>query len=77
MDFKILQETSSEDGSIRLILEIKEADLIYLGYILETMEGCCNYTTISKSPTQVKIDTNEDYITELIELLIILEDWHF
>ncbi len=77
MDFKILQETKLDDKSIRIIIETEESDLVYLGYILETMEGWCNYTTISKNPTRIAVDTNIDYLSDLKELLQLLKIWQF
>jgi len=43
LNFDIVAEEILEDRTNRIILRVAPEDLVYLGYILESFEGWCNY----------------------------------
>jgi len=75
MDFEIITENILNDRTKRVVLRVAPKDLLYLGYILESFEGWCNYTTIQKNEPFLQIDITPDYIEPAIELLQFLKSW--
>lgn len=75
MNFKIVEQTDLEDGSLRILLEMPQADLIYMGFILESFEGWCIYTTPRKKEPFLQLDIPRDFISNVEELLEYLKDW--
>ena len=77
MKFELISEEILEDNTKRVILSVESEDLVYLGFILESFEGWCNYTTIKKSKPYLQIDISPDYVNQMEELLNILKDWKY
>lgn len=75
MQFDVISSQRLDDGSRRLVVKIAFKELIYFGYILESFEGWCNYTTIDKQKQLVQIDISPDYLQETEKLLINLKKW--
>ena len=72
MKFRIINEEVLPDSTRRLRVEIDKKDLIYMGYILESWEGFCNYTTIYREKAYLQIDVMPDFYKVVKELLFFL-----
>ncbi|MEA3446534.1 MAG: hypothetical protein U9R19_17600 [Bacteroidota bacterium] len=44
------------DGTLRILLEVRKYELMYVGYLLESFEGFCNYTTPIRKKTIFQVD---------------------
>ena len=75
MDIKIIDEFELEDGCKRINIGISNRERIYLGYILESFEGWCNYTTPVKSRPIMQVDVAPDFIDDFMELFEFLVEW--
>ncbi|MBN2461621.1 MAG: hypothetical protein JXB60_08435 [Candidatus Cloacimonetes bacterium] len=64
IDIKILN-----DGTKRYTAEFAEKELVILGFILESMEGWCNYTTVKNHEILLQIDAAPDFHTEVDGLI--------
>ncbi|HEX37615.1 MAG TPA: DUF4911 domain-containing protein [Candidatus Cloacimonetes bacterium] len=58
-----------DGNSEELIVHVDKKDLQLLGYILETIEGMCYYSTIDKDDSQVKITYTVDYKLDIEKIL--------
>ncbi len=79
MDYsKMLYEhvTSEADVTVGCI-EVPREELIYLGYILESFEGWCNYTTPNKSEPFLQVDVTADYIDDFNKLILAISKWNY
>jgi len=61
MDFEIVSRTKIEGNSEELVLKTEKNNLQLLGYILETVEGMCHYTTIDKEEILLKVVYTLDF----------------
>ncbi len=77
MQFDIVSSQWLGDGSKRMVVKIAFKELIYFGYILESFEGWCNYTTIDKQNQLVQIDISPDFVEVMDKLLETLKNWRF
>lgn len=75
MKFSIAGRETLIDGTERLMLNVPKEELIYLGYILESFEGWCNYTTPNKNEPFLQIDAAPDYINDFNKLIQTLIEW--
>jgi hypothetical protein len=75
MNIKIIEQTELQDGTIRFNINLIEQERIYLGYILESFEGWCNYTTPVKSKPVLQVDVAPDYVNDFSKLYQFLEKW--
>ena len=65
-----VEETKLTDGSMRLLLDIEPHLFVTIGFILESMEGFCIYTTVRRDGKQfLQIDIPPDYISTMKRLL--------
>lgn len=77
MEFERVSSEILTDNTKRVILRVASEDLVYLGFILESFEGWCNYTTIKKKEPYLQIDISPDYIGSTEELLVYLKQWNY
>ena len=77
MNFRLMERIALSDGSLRYNISISGAELIFLGYILESFEGWCNYTTRKDNDNLLQIDVPADYRNSVEELLEYLHDWNY
>ena len=77
MKFSIADRKTLNDGTHRLKIEVPREELIYLGYILESFEGWCNYTTPNKREPFLQVDVTADYINDFNKLIIVLSKWNY
>ena len=74
MDFEIISRTKIEENSEELVLKTKKSNLQLLGYILETVEGMCHYTTIDKEETLFKVVYTLDFKEDVDQILQSLKE---
>ncbi|MDP8269614.1 MAG: DUF4911 domain-containing protein [Candidatus Tenebribacter davisii] len=77
MKFSVVNKEILLDGTERLMLTVPREELVYLGYILESFEGWCNYTTPNKSESLLQVDVAPDYRDDFIKLINILQNWNY
>ena len=77
MKFSIADRKTLSDNTQRLLLKLPREELIYLGYILESFEGWCNYTTPDKSKPFLQVDVTQEYIADFNKLIQALIDWNY
>ncbi len=69
-DFQITNETELADGSKELLLSIKAEQQVFLGYMLEALEGYCYHTITEIMGTKLlKITVVPDLYEDLISFL--------
>ena len=69
MDFQVKSKQELTDGTFRFQIGMKNRQLIKFGYILESLEGWCNYTTPEKTKPILQIDVAPDFIEDFDALL--------
>ena len=77
MKFSEAGRETLADGTERLMLNVPKEELIYLGYILESFEGLCNYTTPDKNEPFLQVDITPDYIDDFNKLIQALSEWNY
>jgi hypothetical protein len=75
MNITIKDKYTLPDGCTRINLEVTDKERIYLGFILESFEGWCNYTTPQKKQPVLQIDVVPDFWNAFMELLGFLKKW--
>jgi len=74
MDFEIVSRTKIEGNSEELVLKTEKNNLQLLGYILETVEGMCHYTTIDKEEILLKVVYTLDFKEDVARILQSLKE---
>lgn len=74
MDFEIVSRTKVEGNSEELILKTEKNNLQLLGYVLETIEGMCHYTTVDKEETLLKVVYTLDFKNDVDKILQSLKE---
>ena len=77
MKFSVADRETLADGTKRLMLNVPKEELIYLGYILESFEGWCNYTTPNKNEPFLQVDVTLNYIDDFNRLIKALSEWNY
>ncbi|MFC1898249.1 hypothetical protein ACFLYJ_01630 [Candidatus Cloacimonadota bacterium] len=75
MNIKIVDRIQLQDGTSRFNISVDDKERIYLGYILESFEGWCNYTTPAKSQPILQVDVAPDFVRNFHKLYEFLVDW--
>ena len=76
MNFKILDEKNLSDGSKRFIIDVDEAEKLYLGYFLESFENLCIYSSYKVQNKKVfYIDVPPDLINFTRKLFDFFKGW--
>ncbi len=74
--FHFVGEQQLSDGSLRLKLDIDPSLFVTVGFILESLEGCCIYTTVFEEKKQfLQVDIPPDYITTTKQLMDAIESY--
>ncbi len=71
MEIRELDRTVLPDGVVRFRFAMPSENFLYTGYILESLEGLCIYTTPEDNPDILQVDVVPDLIKEF--MLIITE----
>ena len=77
MKFSIADRKTMADGTERFKIKVPREELIYLGYILESFEGLCSYTTPNKNEPFLQVDVTSDYIVDFKKLIKALSEWNY
>lgn len=64
MDFQVESKQELNDGTLRFLIKMSKDKLIKFGYILESLEGWCNYTTPEKTRPILQVDVAPDFIKD-------------
>ncbi len=75
MKIEILDQTLLPDGCSRFNIGVSDKERIYLGYILESFEGWCSYTTLHKSQPALQLDVVPDFADDFLQLFKFLKEW--
>lgn len=68
MKLKIESKEILQDGVIRYQVKIPSSDFLYTGFLLESFEGVCAYTTSNKQEGILQIDVTADFAQEFTEI---------
>lgn len=77
MKFSVVGHETLHDGTERFLLEVPSKELVYLGYMLESFEGLCNYTTPKKDEPILQVDVTADYRSEFQHIIEALAEWEY
>ena len=69
MDIEVVSITKIQGNSEELVLKTEKKNLQLLGYILETVEGMCHYTTVDKEETLLKLVYTLDFKDDIDRIL--------
>lgn len=75
MNIKILEQKKLPDGCTRINISVDDKERIYLGFILESFEGWCNYTTPLRKKPVLQVDVVPDFLDDFMHLYNFLETW--
>jgi hypothetical protein len=75
MQINTLSEIILPDGVIRYQMEIPSASFLYVGFLLESFEGVCIYTTPDKKKNIMQIDVVPHYKEQFLQLLKALKEF--
>ncbi len=74
MEIKEFDRTVLPDGVVRFCFAMPSENFLYAGYILESLEGLCIYTTPENNPDIMQIDVVPDLIKEFMSILTELKN---
>ncbi len=75
MNFNIKSEVFLPDGTLRILLEVKKYELVYVVFLLESFEGFCNYTTPIRKAPILQVDVPQDFIDDVRRILTFMKAW--
>ena len=77
MQIDKISETIMDDEATELIVQTNSTDLQFLGFILESFEGYCNYTTIDKEKLLLKITIPKDFKKDVEKIIDHLRSYDY
>ncbi|MGC9337178.1 MAG: DUF4911 domain-containing protein [Candidatus Cloacimonadia bacterium] len=72
-----LEENILKDSAVELIIQSSSRDLQILCYILESFEGYCNYSTIDKQKSIIRIVCPKDFAPEVKKIISYLRNFSY
>ena len=72
-NFEVLKEFNTDDGDRVYHFKVPPAEMIYMGYLLESLEGWAYYTTIDIKESILHVEVIKDYVFEFEKLIFILK----
>ncbi|MEA3475889.1 MAG: DUF4911 domain-containing protein [Candidatus Cloacimonadota bacterium] len=75
MQIDIVSEKILDDEATELIVQTNSTDLQFIGFILESFEGYCNYTTIDKKKMLLRIIIPKNFKQDVEEIINYLKDY--
>ncbi len=69
MKIEEISRKEIEGNSEELIVRVDKNDLQLLGYVMETIEGMCYYSTVDREDSQVRISYTLDYKNDVDKIL--------
>jgi len=64
MKFEIICETVCDNGDKVYHLQVPPPEMIYIGYIIEGLEGYARHTIIDKENSILCVEVVKDYVEE-------------
>ena len=71
--FEVLSDTYNDNCDRIYQLKVPPAEMIYMGYLLESLEGWAYYTTIDIKESILHVEVIKDYVFEFEKLIFILK----
>jgi len=71
-NFKILSDSYNKNGDRIFQLKVPPHEMIYMGYLLESLEGWAYYTTIDIKESILHVEVIKDYVAEFDKLLEVI-----
>ncbi len=75
MRFRFIEQTQLHDGTHRFLLEVEPAELVMVGFLLESFDGLFNYTTIDDKNSLVQVDFLPDAYEDGKNMLEFMKEW--
>jgi hypothetical protein len=75
MQFEFIEESQLQDGTHRFILKVEPAELVMVGFLLESFDGLFNYTTIDDKNSLVQVDFLPDAYDDGKKMLEFMKEW--
>ncbi|MBP7563600.1 MAG: DUF4911 domain-containing protein [Candidatus Cloacimonetes bacterium] len=69
MKLNLLEKKENPDQSNSYYIQIPREEVIFMGLILESLEGWCSYTTLDKKESILLIEVIKDYKSDFERLL--------
>ena len=69
LNFKIIYESLNDNNDKIYHIQINPNEMIYIGYILESLEGWAFHTLLDKKENLLYVEVIKDYVNEFEELL--------
>ncbi|HOD54766.1 MAG TPA: DUF4911 domain-containing protein [Candidatus Cloacimonadota bacterium] len=69
MKLNLLEKKENPDQSNSYYIQIPREEVIFMGLILESLEGWCSYTTLDKKKSILLIEVIKDYKSDFERLL--------
>lgn len=69
MNIVELDRKELADGVLRINFKLSSADFLYMGYLLESMEGLCTYTTPEGRRGVMQVDVVPDFAKDFEAIL--------
>ena len=70
LSFHILSKTTTDVGDHEYLIKIKPEEMIYMGYIIESLEGWAFHTVIDKDENILYISVLKGYTADFEKLLV-------
>lgn len=69
MKFQIQEKRKNPDQSDTYLIKLPREEVIFMGYILESLEGWVHYSTIDKKESILSVEVIKDYCSKFEELI--------
>jgi len=73
-NFEIVSDRYNDNGDRIFHFKVPPQEMIYMGYLLESLEGWAYYTTIDIKESILHVEVIKDYVTEFDKLLEVILD---
>jgi hypothetical protein len=77
MHFELIEQSQLQDGTHRFILKVEPAELVMVGFLLESFDGLYNYTTIDDKNSLVQVDFLPDAFEDGKRIIEYLREWEY
>ena len=77
MEIKEINKTILPDGIVRFQYAMPSANFLYLGYILESLEGLCLYTNPPENKNVMQVDVVPHLLSEYQEIISAIQKLPF
>lgn len=75
MNVQIIAASTLSDGTSRFQIRVSDKDKIFFGYILEALDGWCNYTTPQNDENVLQVDVVPDFTEEFHAVFAEIQKW--